>query len=311
MNITTSLENSDPNAIARLQSIRFRRFLRQSPLFTLGLCIVVLSLFLTLLGPNITPYNPQRANPLKISLAPPHLSEVPALLLATLRGELEDPVHWFGTDAAGLDIYSRVLAAPQTDVTIALTATLVSLSGGTLLGLVAGYFQGWTVEVLMRISDVVQSFPVFILAMILVALAGRNWINIVIALGFLNIPIYIRLTRSQVLTLRQQAYVEAARAMGNREAVIALKHVLPNALTPSLIQSSVTIGWSILLTAGLSFVGAGVRPPTPEWGLMIATGANSVILGEWWPSVFPGIAISLTVFGYAVIGNVLEEIYGR
>ena len=104
-------------------------------------------------------------------------------------------------------------------------------------------------------------------------------------------------------------FVEAARAMGNRELTIALRHVLPNSLTPALIQSSVTIGFAILLTAGLSFVGAGVRPPTPEWGLMISTGANQIVLGEWWPSVFPGLAISITVFGFAVLGNALERRY--
>jgi peptide/nickel transport system permease protein len=106
-----------------------------------------------------------------------------------------------------------------------------------------------------------------------------------------------------------RGYVEAARALGNTELTIAVRHVLPNSLAPALIQSSVTIGFAILLTAGLSFVGAGVRPPAPEWGLMISTGANQIILGEWWPSVFPGIAISLTVFGFAVLGNTLERRY--
>ena len=161
----------------------------------------------------------------------------------------------------------------------------------------------------MRVSDVLQSFPVFISAMILVALAGRSTVNIVIALALLYTPIYIRLTRSEVLSQRVRGYVEAARALGNPELVVAFRHVLPNSLAPALIQSSVTIGFAILLTAGLSFVGAGVRPPAPEWGLMISSGANQIILGEWWPSVFPGIAISLTVFGFAVLGNALERRY--
>ncbi len=130
-----------------------------------------------------------------------------------------------------------------------------------------------------------------------------------IALAFVYVPIYIRLTRAEVLSQTSRGFVEAARAMGRPELSIALRHVLPNSLTPALIQSSVTIGFAILLTAGLSFVGAGVRPPTPEWGLMISTGANQIILGEWWPSVFPGIAISLTVFGFAVLGNALERRY--
>jgi peptide/nickel transport system permease protein len=226
-------------------------------------------------------------------------------------GNLEKPVHWFGTDSTGLDVFSRVLAAPRTDIVIALAATALSVILGTLLGLLAGFYRNRLTGTLMRTSDVVQSFPVFILAMMLVALAGRNAINIVLTLAVLYVPIYIRLTRAQVLSQRERAYVEAARAMGNREIMIAGKHVLSNSLAPSLIQSSVTIGWAILLTAGLSFVGAGVRPPTPEWGGMIATGAPTLILGEWWPSIFPGIAISLTVFGYAIIGNLLENKYGE
>ncbi len=112
-----------------------------------------------------------------------------------------------------------------------------------------------------------------------------------------------------MLSQKARGYVEAARALGRSELSIAARHVLPNSLTPALIQSSVTIGFAILLTAGLSFVGAGVRPPEPEWGLMISIGANQVILGEWWPSVFPGIAISVTVFGFAVLGNALEQRY--
>lgn len=289
---------------------RARRYLRENRLFTFGVFIMALSFFLALVGPNITPYNPEAAT-LDTSVPPPDITQIPGLVWSTITGSQASPVHWFGTDSAGLDIFSRVMSAPRTDVTIALIATLLSLALGTLLGLLAGYYRNWIVEVVMRVSDVVQSFPVFILAMILVTLAGRNWVNIVIALAFLNAPIYLRLTRSQVLSLRDRPFVESARAMGNREIVIALKHVLPNSLTPSLIQASVTIGWAILLTAGLSFVGAGVRPPTPEWGLMISTGANSVILGEWWPSVFPGIAISLTVFGYAAVGNALEQLYGN
>jgi peptide/nickel transport system permease protein len=214
-----------------------------------------------------------------------------------------------GTDASGYDIFSRVIAAPRTDLTIALVANGLSLLVGVLLGLIAGYYRNWMTELLMRVSDVMQSFPVFISAMVLVALAGRSTANIVIALAFVYAPIYLRLTRSEVLSQRTRGFVEAARALGNSEISIALRHVLPNSLTPALIQASVTVGFAILLTAGLSFVGAGVRPPTPEWGLMISVGANQIILGEWWPSVFPGIAISLTVFGFAVLGNALERRY--
>jgi len=277
-------------------------------LFLLGLGIVVTVTVLAVIGPYIGPYDPTLTTP-RVAVPPPGISEWPALWKGMIAGTLEHPPHWLGTDSSGYDIFSRIIAAPRTDLTIALLANFLSLGLGALLGLVAGYFRNPATEVLMRVSDVLQSFPVFILAMVLVALAGRSTANIIIALAFVYTPIYIRLTRAEVLNRKSAGYVEAARAMGTPEMTIAFRHVLPNSLTPALIQSSVTIGFAILLTAGLSFVGAGVRPPTPEWGLMISSGANQIILGEWWPSLYPGIAISLTVFGFAVLGNALEQRY--
>jgi len=277
-------------------------------LFLIGVTIVATVTVLAVIGPYIGPYDPTLTTP-RVAVPPPGLTEIPGLLLAQFTGQLEYPPHWMGTDASGYDIFSRVIAAPRTDLTIALAANALSLALGVFLGLIAGYYRNAATELLMRVSDVMQSFPVFISAMVLVALAGRSTTNIVIALAFVYVPIYIRLTRAEVLSQTSRGFVEAARAMGRPELSIALRHVLPNSLTPALIQSSVTIGFAILLTAGLSFVGAGVRPPTPEWGLMISTGANQIILGEWWPSVFPGIAISLTVFGFAVLGNALERRY--
>ena len=277
-------------------------------LFWVGVAIVATVVALAAIGPAIAPYDPTLTTP-TINVPPPPLSQWPALLWGTLTGGLEQAPHWFGTDAAGFDVFSRVISAPRVDLTIALAANGLSLVAGVFLGLVAGYYQNRATALLMRVSDLMQSFPVFISAMILVALAGRSITNIVIALALLYTPIYIRLTRTEVLTQRVRGYVEAARALGNSEFTIALRHVLPNSLAPALIQSSVTIGFAILLTAGLSFVGAGVRPPTPEWGLMISVGANQIVLGEWWPSVFPGIAISLTVFGFAILGTALERRY--
>lgn len=277
-------------------------------LLIVGATIVSIVCFLAVFGPHIGPYDPTVTTPL-VAVPPPSLGELPGVLRAWIAGELDEAPHLMGTDASGYDIFSRVIAAPRTDLTIALVANGLSLFIGVLLGLIAGYYRNWMTELLMRVSDVMQSFPVFISAMVLVALAGRSTTNIVIALAFVYAPIYLRLTRSEVLSQRTRGFVEAARALGNSEISIALRHVLPNSLTPALIQASVTVGFAILLTAGLSFVGAGVRPPTPEWGLMISVGANQIVLGEWWPSVFPGIAISLTVFGFAVLGNALERRY--
>jgi len=293
---------------ARVTRRRVARFLRQNWLFDIGLVIVSISLVLAVFGPVIAPYDPQLPTP-EVSAPPPSLASVPGLIVETVLGRREHPVHWFGTELTGLDIFSRVLVAPRVDVVVGVAATAISFVLGTLLGLLAGFFRTRSAETIIRVSDTFQSFPIFILAMILVVLTGRNVIDIVLTLAALYTPIYLRLTCSQVVSQVGRTYVEAARAVGNRELVIALKHVLPNSLTPALIQASVTIGWAILFTAGLTFLGAGVRPPTPEWGGMIASGANLLILGEWWPSVFPGLAISITVVGYAIIGNVLEARY--
>ncbi len=281
-------------------------------LLWLGSVIVGLALLLALFGPSLAPFDPAAATD-QVSEAPPPWSQWPALIVASLTASLTGgpapPVHWFGTDAFGFDVFSRTIAAPRTNLTIALAANLISLLLGVGLGVIAGYFRHWSTALLMRASDLLQSFPVFISAMILVALAGRSWSNIIIAMCLLYTPIYLRLTRSEVLVGRTSGYIEAARAIGQPGWRIALGHVMPNALAPAIIQSSVTVGFAVLLTAGLSFVGAGVRPPTPEWGLMIANGAGQIVLGDWWPSVFPGLAISLTVFGFAALGHALQQRY--
>lgn len=279
-------------------------------LFRIGAAIVGIVAACALFGPWLVPFDPTLATA-SVSVPPPPLSDWPRLLLATLTDPGAPPVHWFGTDSAGLDVFSRTIVAARTDLTVAVAANLVSLALGLALGLWAGYSRHWTTAWLMRASDLVQSFPVFITAMILVALAGRTTGNIVLAMALLYTPIYVRLTRAEVGSQRSRGYVEAARVLGSPEWRTAVRHVLPNSLAPATIQASVTIGFAFLLTAGLSFVGAGVRPPTPEWGLMIASGANQLVLGEWWPTVFPGIAISLTVFGFAALGSALEQRVGR
>jgi peptide/nickel transport system permease protein len=278
---------------------------RRSPMLIVGGVIVATALILAVIGPIIAPYDPVEPTP-DVLVPPPALADIPSLILQTLNGSLEQPVHWFGTDQTGLDIFSRVIAAPQVDVLIGVAATALALVVGTSLGLMAGYFRGRSAGFIARASDVFQSIPIFVLAMIVVVFTGRSTAAIVVTLAILYTPIYLRLTSSEVAAQAARRHIEASRAIGNRELVTAVRHVLPNALTPALVQASVTIGWAILFTAGLTFLGAGVRPPTPEWGGMIASGANLLILGQWWPSLFPGIAISITVFGFAIVGDRLE-----
>jgi peptide/nickel transport system permease protein len=220
--------------------------------------------------------------------------------------------HLFGTDKDGLDIFSRVLYAPQIDLSISLTSTLISAVLGTPMGAMAGYFSGrrglaglladWT----MRAVDMTLAFPVFVLALLLVGTLGAQIFNVVLALVFVNAPVFVWLTRSEVLGMRQRQFVEAARCSGNSELRVVLSHVIPNSISSSLTQVSVMLGYGILLTAGLSFIGAGVRVPTPEWGLMISQGATDMITGQWWPALFPGLALGSAVLGFSLAGDGLR-----
>jgi peptide/nickel transport system permease protein len=261
--------------------------------FALGYAIIGLVTIAAVLAPLIAPYSPIEANPARF-LEPPSWD------------------HWMGTDAVGMDIFSRVIYAPRVDLSIALAGTLISAVIGTLTGALVGFYQAGRglrsilSGSVMRAADVLQAFPVFVFAIALVASLGQSLQTVIIAIAFVNTPIYLRLMRSQVIAIRQMRFVEASVVAGLSDLQTVLRHVIPNALGPVLAQLSVNIGWAILLTAGLSFIGAGVRAPTPEWGSMIAMGFQNVVTGQWWPSVFPGIALAITVFAFALIGSSIE-----
>jgi len=258
-----------------------------------GLIIVGFWLVISLLAPIIAPYSPTHPFPDAV-LAPP-------------SGRF-----FLGTDRNGLDVLSRLMWAPRIDLGIAVASTILALLIGVPLGGFAGYFagkrgvQGGLATVAMRIVDVSQAFPVFVFALAIVAVLGPHATNLIIAMAFVNSPVFIWLTRSQVLAVRERAFVEAARCAGNSEVRIAFRHVLLNSLAAPLTQLSVVLGFSVLLTAGLSFVGAGVQLPTPEWGLMVSDGASTMITGQWWVAVFPGIALGSAVFGFALVGDGLR-----
>jgi peptide/nickel transport system permease protein len=286
-----AVEIARPHRAGKLEL--FLLVLRQHKLFALGYFLILSIIVLALAAPLVAPYDPEEANA-TITLASPSAS------------------HWLGTDISGMDIFSRVIYSGRIDLVIAVLGTCFSILIGGPLGLIAGYFSGsrglwgWISEIMMRVADVLQAFPVFVLAIALVAALGQSARNVIIAIAFVNAPIYLRLLRTQAISLRERRFVDAARVAGNGELRIVFRHILPNAVAPAIIQASVNMGWSVLLTAGLSFVGAGVRVPTPEWGSMIAVGAQNMITGQWWPAVFPGIAIALTVLGFALIGDSLE-----
>jgi peptide/nickel transport system permease protein len=214
--------------------------------------------------------------------------------------------HWLGTDRYGRDVLSRTVAAIRIDVFIGIVVAVGSMTVGTLIGLVAGYVGGILDEVIMRCVDVLLAFPSFVLAIILVAVLGDSVPNVLVAVAIGFLPYFVRLTRVEVLRERELDYVTAARVVGNGRARIALRHVLPNVLGPSLVQATLVSGWAILNASGLAFLGIGIRPPTPEWGVMVAEGANDIITGQWWTSLVPGGAILVAVMAFHLIGDDLR-----
>ena len=216
--------------------------------------------------------------------------------------------HWFGTDQLGRDVFSRVIVATRLDFFIAVASVaLVFLMGG-LAGVAAGFFGGWTDRIVGRIADTIMAFPLFVLAMGIVAALGNTVQNIILATAIVNFPLYARVARAEANVRREAGFVQAARLSGNGECRILLTQILPNIMPIMMVQMSLTMGYAILNAAGLSFIGLGVRPPTPEWGIMVAEGAAFMVSGEWWIAFFPGAALMIAVFCFNLLGDGLRDI---
>lgn len=258
------------------------------PAFFVGGTLLVMQIVAVVFAPWIAPFSPVEADPLNALQAP-------------------NVVHWLGTDDLGLDIFSRIVFATRINLLIGFTAVSGSLLIGVPLGVLIGYYRGFASSLVMRIFDFIQSFPVFVLGMAMVAMMGQEIWSVALVLALLFIPMFARLVRAEVLSLRDRPFITAARCSGAGDGAIMFRHILPNAMTPVLVQISISMGMAILLTAGLSFIGAGVRMPDPEWGLMVSTGAQQMILGIWWIALFPGMAIVLSVLSFALLSDVLRS----
>ncbi|HEV7408289.1 MAG TPA: ABC transporter permease [Bradyrhizobium sp.] len=255
--------------------------------FAFGLLIVIV--FAALFGPYIVPYDPL-ASDTAAALKPPSAA------------------HWFGTDQLGRDIFSRVIVATRLDTFIAVASVVLVFLMGGLAGIAAGYFGGWTDRIVGRIADTIMAFPLFVLAMGIVAALGNTVQNIIIATAIVNFPLYARVARAEANVRREAGFVQAARLSGNGEFRILLVHILPNIMPIMIVQMSLTMGYAILNAAGLSFIGLGVRPPTAEWGIMVAEGAGFMVSGEWWIALFPGLALMIAVFCFNLLGDGLRDI---
>jgi peptide/nickel transport system permease protein len=263
-------------------------FLLRRPGAAIGLLLLLVQIAAILLAPKIAPFSPIEADPLSATLPP-------------------DGAHWFGTDEFGMDVFSRVVFATRINLLISFTAVGLSLLIGVPAGLLIGYYRGLLSTAVLRVFDFLQSFPVFVLGMALVAVLGQEIWSVAIVLTLLFVPMFGRLLRAEVLSLRERPFIAAARCAGANDVAIMFRHILPNAVTPVLVQVSIAIGMAILLTAGLSFIGAGVRMPTPEWGLMVSNGAQQMILGVWWIALFPGMAIVLSVLSFALLADAVRD----
>ena len=260
---------------------------RRDRLAGLSLGVLALIVALALFAPLLTPYPDQgRGEPAITEKLKPPSAE-----------------HPFGTDALGRDVLARVLFGARTALIAGLAIQLVAVVFGTALGATAGYFGGWVDDAIMRVTDVFLAFPPLLLAMTIAVVLEPSLTNSIIAISITWWPWYARIARGQAVSVRERAYVRAAQGIGVGRATIIRRHILPNIMTPILVQATLDLGAAILTVTALSFVGLGVPPPTPDWGAMISEGRVYVQSGRWWVPSFPGLALFLTIMAFNLIGD--------
>jgi peptide/nickel transport system permease protein len=265
------------------------RLLAQIPAAWIGAAIVIFLILVALFGSAAAPFDPL------------HISAADKLLPPS-------PRHWFGTDDLGRDLLSRVMTGARISLSVSVMVLAIAMTLGVGLGLIAGSAEGWVDEAIMRTTDVFLAFPRLVLAIAIAATLGPGLYNAMVAIALSWWPWYTRLVRGQLLSLRQQEFVLAAVSVGTGGSRILLRHLLPNVGTTVVIQASIDIGYAILATAGLSFIGLGAQPPTPEWGAIIAQ-ARSYMVDAWWYPTFPGMAIFLAVLGFNLLGDAVRDAF--
>ena len=262
--------------------------IRQSVSAQFGLVLLAAVLLVAVAGPAAWPVDPAATS--SNTLAAPSLS-LP-----------------FGSDQYGRDILSRVLNGIRIDIAIAVFVAALATVVGALFGVLAGYMGGWVEQAVMRVTDVMLAFPGFILALAIAAFLGNDIRNVILAIGIAYTPVMIRLVRGHALSLRNAQFILSSRAIGAPRWWMMLFHVLPNTVSPMLVQTTLFLAWAVLDTAGLSFIGVGIRPPTPELGSMTAEGAAYMVSGAWWYAVLPGIVIMLIVLSFNLVGDAVRDI---
>lgn len=277
-----------PASATRLTLGRATRQLLRQPTIAAGALLLLLFVMAAIFTPLISPYEPLAQNVAQ-GLKPPSLD------------------HLLGTDKLGRDIFSRLLYGARISLFVGVSVVIGSSLVGGLIGLLAGYLGGWADEIMMRVTDVFFAFPALILAMAIAGALGPSLQNALIAIVVVTWPIYARLIRGQVLAVKEREFILAAQALGVPQLQILVRHVLPNSLAPILVQASFDLGSAILSVAGLSFIGFGAQPPTPEWGVMISEGRNYMAT-QWWLATSPAMAILLVVAGFNLLGDGLRDL---
>jgi peptide/nickel transport system permease protein len=243
-----------------------------------------------------------------VSLGASVLSSYDPVIMNTKDRQLPpSAAHPFGTDNFGRDVYTRVLYGGRISLQVGIISVTIGALAGTLLGLLAAFYRGWVDALIMRFVDVLMAFPSILLALAIVAFMGRSLPNVMIAVGISNIPVYARIVRGSALSIQQMEYVTAANLIGCRPQRVMLRHVLPNILAPIIVITTNGIAGAVISGAALSFLGLGVQPPTPEWGIMLSEG-RALLRSAWWVTTFPGLAIMVTVMAINLIGDGLRDV---
>jgi len=290
--VSSTLELEKNRRSARWENFRrgIYRF-RSNTLSMVGLCMLLIVIVIAFIAPMIVPY-PEDAT------GATHVLE---------RFQSPSKAHFFGTDKIGRDIFSRVFMGAGLALQVGIVIISIAATIGVTLGAVAGYFGRWIDDLIMRITDIFLAVPALVLAIAITAALGKGITNVMIGISLVWWPGFARLTRSLVLSLKEEAFVEAANGIGASHARILFRHILPNAVSPIIVKMSTDFGFAVLTAAALGFIGLGAQPPTPEWGAMINDG-RAYFPSEWWVATFPGLAIFVVVFSWNLLGDGLRDV---
>lgn len=282
-------DNTKQNNKKRSQWVEVWRRLKKNKMAVLGLVILVILFLAALFADQIANYDT-------------------VVIKQNLADRLQPPSgkHWLGTDEFGRDIFARIVHGARVSLRVGIIAVSISIICGGILGAIAGYYGGLLDNVIMRAMDIFLAVPSILLAIAIVSALGPNIINLMIAISISSIPRYARIVRASVLSIRDQEFIEAARAIGASNTRIIFRHIIPNSLAPVIVQGTLGVASAILSTAGLSFIGLGIQPPAPEWGSMLS-GGRQYLRYAWWVTTFPGVAIMITILSLNLLGDGLRD----